>query len=558
MNCEMAEDNLSAYLDDMLDPPERAYIQEHLDGCARCREILDDYRRYDILLAELPRVAPPDDLRARIFESPEFLAIVRRQQREQRHAGRRLAIVPSGWQRSALQAAAVFVLVVGAALLIKQGLFSSGRPTGSVSTSTIGNPQPTGVPLAAGNRLVFIHANALWSAPETGPALAQQLTPSGIDVAGFAVAPDGRHVAYVDGIHGAIHVIRSDAQRDTTIVQGNGFQILSAPVWSPDGQQIAYVANSSTGPGLHLINSSGTNDRLVSAANAAAVSRFGSLIWSPDGLHVAWVQTTNNAESLWTYDLVAHTTRQIAAQADPAAAGARFGDLHWLPDMLHPALTWAADTFSSPTPGGAASSTTTGIFRLALSSGVVQRVTPDGAKYSGRLFTSTRGDGAWLLISSGSSSTILEAIAANSGAVLGTAEVHASVSIGFWSPDGTSVAYVTGAGDLALWSPGSGATEHLLSGATGYPAWSLDGSHLVVTTGSGVVSVTVGAGSPASGTRLASAPAQGPAAAIWAPDGHAVVIISSSGLVVVASDGTQSRVIEQGSVTGAVEWSVAG
>src|SRR5215469_16149634 len=76
MNCEMAEENLSAYLDDMLDPPDRATIQSHLDGCNRCREVLDDYRRYDTLLVHLPRVAPPDELRARIFESPEFLALV--------------------------------------------------------------------------------------------------------------------------------------------------------------------------------------------------------------------------------------------------------------------------------------------------------------------------------------------------------------------------------------------------------------------------------------------------------------------------------------------------
>lgn len=559
MNCEMAEDNLSAYLDDMLDPPDRADIQVHLDGCVRCREVLDDYRRYDTLLAHLPRVAPPDDLRARIFESPEYLAIVREQQRDQQRMGRRRAIAPPGWQKIALQAAAVFVLVVGAALLIKQGLFSSGHPTGSVSISTIGNPGSSGSPLAAGNRLVFARADALWSAPETGPALAQQLTPHGITVAGFAVAPDGRHAAYVDGIHGDLHVIRSDGQRDTTIVQGHGLQILGAPVWSPDGQQLAYVANSPDGPALHLINSSGTNDRVIAASSGGLVVSFGHMIWSPDGLRVAWVQTASGAESLWSYDLVAHAARQVAKQADPAAAGAHFGDLHWLPDPLHPALTWAADTVSSPAANSApAVSVTSGVFTLALSSSSVQRLTASGATYSGRLFTAAHGDGAWLLISAGSTAT-LEAIAADSGAVFGATSVPASVGIGIWSPDGTSVAYVTSARDLVRWMPTSGATQHLLSGATGYPAWSLDGSHLAVATSGGVVSVAVGAGNSASTIHLTAAPTQGPVATIWAPDGRAVVVISPSGVVIVTSDGTQSRVIEQGLLTGTpLEWSAAG
>lgn len=557
MNCEMAEDNLSAYLDDMLDPPDRADIQEHLDGCFSCREVLDDYRRYDTLLAHLPRVAPPDDLRARIFESPEYLALVREQQRDAQHAGRRLAIAPPGWQKIALQAAAVFVLVVGAALLVKQGLFSTGRPTGSVSISTIGNPS-TVAPLAAGNRLVFAQSGALWSAPESGPGLAQQLTPRGIAVAGFAVAPDGRHVAYVDGTHGDLHVIRSDGQRDTTIVQGHGLQMLGAPVWSPDGQQIAYVANSPSGPALHLINSSGTNVRVIAASSGGSVVSFGHVIWSPDGLRVAWVQTASGAESLWTYDLVAHATRQIAAHADPANSTARFLDLHWLPDTLHPALSWAADEVSAPTANSTASSKISGVFTLALSSGSVQRLTPTNATYSGALFTGTHGDGAWLLYSAGSTST-LQAVTADSGAVLGTTTVSGSVSAGFWSPNGTSVAYVTAAGDLALWTPSSGATQHLLSGATGYPAWSPDGSHLAVATSGGVVSVAVGTGNPASTTRLTAASAQGLGAAIWAPDGHAVVVISPSGLVIVASDGTQSRVIEQGLLSGTpLEWSVAG
>lgn len=560
MNCEMAEDNLSAYLDDMLDSPERATIQAHLDGCSRCREILDDYRRYDTLLEHLPRVAPPDELRARIFESPEFQAIVREQERARehgvpQHAGRRLATAPPSWRKIGLQAAAVLLVVLGSALLIKQGLFTNGRQTGGGTTSTIGNPGPSGAPLAAGNRLVFAHANALWSAPESGPGVAQQLTPQGIDVAGFAVSPDGHHVAYVDGDHGALHIIRSDGQSDTTIVAGHGLQMLGAPVWSPDGQQIAFVQNSLNGPALHLINSSGTNDRVISTPSSGVASSFGAPLWSSDGLHVAWVQTTSGAESLWTYDLVAHATKQVAAQADPAAPGADFRGLAWLPDTLHPALTWAGGeaVTSQSTPSGTSYTGASGVFTLALSTGTAQRLTPAGATYAQALFTAARG-GAWLLVTTSSSST-LQVIAADSGATLGSIGVPATVSIGVWSPDGSSVAYLTAAGDLARWSLGNPPAV-VLHGATGFPAWSPDGAHLAVPTSGGVVSVAVSGGSLT--PLLTGASAQGPVSALWAADGRAVVVVSPSGLTIVASNGTQSRVVEPGLVSSPLEWSVAG
>ena len=169
MNCERAEEYLSAYLDDMLDPQLREEIQAHLDQCAHCREVLADYRRFDALLGITPRIAPPDALRDRLFGSPEYAALLadlagehrgspvatrprlrpvareseaepgvalssaapRRQTRAHR--------APPGWPRVALQTAAVFVLLLGSALLLKQGLFHSGTTTGG-STRTIGNP----------------------------------------------------------------------------------------------------------------------------------------------------------------------------------------------------------------------------------------------------------------------------------------------------------------------------------------------------------------------------------------------------------------------------------
>ena len=82
MKCEWAEGNLSAFLDNTLDPPLRAEVSEHLASCERCSAILADYRRYDALLADTVRVTPPESLRDRIFSSPEFSAILQSSARQ--------------------------------------------------------------------------------------------------------------------------------------------------------------------------------------------------------------------------------------------------------------------------------------------------------------------------------------------------------------------------------------------------------------------------------------------------------------------------------------------
>ncbi|GCE06367.1 anti-sigma factor family protein [Dictyobacter aurantiacus] len=67
MNCEQVRDLLSAYLDDQLTANERQYVDTHLTSCPHCAGVLADYRRFDTLLAQLPRVTPTTDLRDRIL-----------------------------------------------------------------------------------------------------------------------------------------------------------------------------------------------------------------------------------------------------------------------------------------------------------------------------------------------------------------------------------------------------------------------------------------------------------------------------------------------------------
>src|SRR6266849_4674790 len=75
MNCEQVEELLSAYLDNALAPEERDVVTTHLRGCSQCSNILADFRRFDVLLSQLPRISPRPALRDRIFSSAEYLEL---------------------------------------------------------------------------------------------------------------------------------------------------------------------------------------------------------------------------------------------------------------------------------------------------------------------------------------------------------------------------------------------------------------------------------------------------------------------------------------------------
>jgi len=70
MKCTTVRTKLASYLDDVVESAARAAeryeMRAHLDGCARCREELQRYRKLAVLLSRAPRALPPSDLAVRI------------------------------------------------------------------------------------------------------------------------------------------------------------------------------------------------------------------------------------------------------------------------------------------------------------------------------------------------------------------------------------------------------------------------------------------------------------------------------------------------------------
>lgn len=76
MSCEHVKNLLSAYLDNMLATEEREMVTEHIQTCASCYALQEDFRRFDALLSQVPRVSPTPMLHRRIFSSPEYLELM--------------------------------------------------------------------------------------------------------------------------------------------------------------------------------------------------------------------------------------------------------------------------------------------------------------------------------------------------------------------------------------------------------------------------------------------------------------------------------------------------
>jgi hypothetical protein len=561
MTCEWAEGNLSAYLDDALDPQLRKDVGAHIETCAHCQALAEEYRRNDQLLTTLAPVEPSDLLRQRIFESPAFAALAQKLERETaaappgRMSPRRAPLVV----RALVPLAALLTLSLGAALLFKQGLLPFGATsTAQRQTNTIGGPGSFDLPLSAGPRLVFLNAGALWSVAEyapnsvtNAPGAPQRLTPTSAHVVAWAVSPQGTanhdggaRIAYVDGLTGALHIVHSDGQADTIVgsvspTQSPGADLWNSPAghaaltgltWSPDGSQLAYIAATADGATQARIVS--LSDGSTLSAGASFEASIGQLAWSGDG-HALAFTTISTGETTVIVWRSGHGVVTTPADANVSQATvAQFG--------------WSGSTLSWTTTHAGA---IVGVYALAGNSSTPSQLTATGARYAAADFTSTHG-GAWLLASDGALS---EARLASGGATW-VANTGATASHIAWSPNGATAALIIG-DRLVIWSGASGQTT-LAQGVTSQPVWSPSGAQLAVTEGQNVMIYRVSNEAATQVERLSGGDSV--LALAWATDERNLAILESRGMLLVTTDGVSQTLLTSHQADGAaLSWSVA-
>ncbi|MBV9256426.1 MAG: PD40 domain-containing protein [Ktedonobacteraceae bacterium] len=369
MNCEQVKGLLSPYLDYVLAEEERRAVALHLETCPTCSAILADFRHFDILLSQLPRVSPGANLRETIFSSPEYLELmgtsdsdkrrleqtipyrsirnstVSREQDSQLAAfsndrkkelsssfsgvDRDLFIAPDRtkvirprhrhWGQRVLQTALVATVLLALSVggLIGWNLWQRQN---MAAQNTDGITPPAALqqgPIPAGIRFLFLRNGALWSAPSDGSTAILRLTPVHTTVAEkWVVRPAqagrsaGNLVAYIDLQQGFVHLIRSDGQNDTVIQQ---------PLLK-HGVQPSTLENTDTGATI-----------------------LSSLTWSNDGSKLAFLaDPTGTAQpQLYIYTVSSNELHTVTLPAAGAVS-----HLVWSPDSIRIAFEVTHSGFS--------------------------------------------------------------------------------------------------------------------------------------------------------------------------------------------------------------------
>jgi Tol biopolymer transport system component len=547
MNCEQVEELLSAYLDNMLAPEERRQVAAHLQTCRNCTEVLADYRRNDILLSRLPRVAPDPTLRERIFSSPDFLDLTGESLESESPARRTVPRLPAGSPRrdtpgrphlvaipggrstaphptvkietttpapkrtrgnraiiATIAAALIMAIGIGAFVGVSR-LSHHAAPISHSGITPPANPPQESGPLSAGVRFVFLLDGTLLSELSNGSSTRpDQLTPSNVNVApGWVVAtlPGGTigdMLAYIDLKNASVHIIRSDGQEDTiikppllssSVSPGSiwdttiGATILNGLAWSPDGSKLAFLADP-TGTGqTHLYLYS----MAANKTTHVVVTTPGSVShpsWSPDGARLAFEVTRQGVTSILDYNTQTNATLPIAdGIGSKSTAGQSVLTLDWSPDIDTPAITWSVGSIGR----------VRGIWihHVGVDSAAgAQEILPGDFSQAVYSRSGHAGAGSWLIITSiaGRAGDIWR-IDVSPGSTFTQLTRGRQVNFAEWSPDGSSIGYLDslseGVGTFRIVNASTAVDAAVANGVTykPAPAWSLDSQQVAFSTG---------------------------------------------------------------------------
>ena len=346
------------------------------------------------------------------------------------------------------------------------------------------------------------------------------------------IAPDGSQIAYV---------IKSAAldrnEYDTTIViqsVADGVERTvstapgraSAPRWSPDGSQLAYLAEWEGRPQLHVVPAGGGEPRRLTSLAAGV----GSPVWSPDGSRIAVVSMAGSAaatvaqewpggtirhitDTRYRFDVVGYTDGKVNnIWIVPVAAGEPWQLTHRSRDVAAPA--WSPDgrqiafistddavdigfrsqLYVTEVAGEAAEESSRGPRQVSAGTEAASAPawSPDGRRiaYIGRRTGAPAGGNTSIYLATTTGEPATEALTADWDRSVGTglfSDTWSSPSPSlFWSPDSAAVLFTAcDEGRVSLFRAGSGGVELVIGGerTVALVSAAADGSRLAFAAG---------------------------------------------------------------------------
>src|SRR5215510_6269217 len=119
------------------------------------------------------------------------------------------------------------------------------------------------------------------------------LADSSFAQAGSQMKP-GR-IAFIDrqGGHSGLYLANDDGSNVQYLVDGDSY-----PVWSPDGQHIAFTSYRDGDDEIFVVDADGGNFRKLTDNNDEDTLPT----WSPDGKHIAFVTTSEEYSKIYVMD----------------------------------------------------------------------------------------------------------------------------------------------------------------------------------------------------------------------------------------------------------------